>query len=225
MKKTTRRSFVFPAAVALSGHAFLLFAFPSASPSHGVPSDSPTAVAMTDLPPVVSPVDEVIEVGETEPQPAQANAVSVPQFDDVISVVPAVFKMALTTVTHADVVSDLRTLPAGWVGGVHEAGNDARRGVFEARFLDNQPRARSQMPPVYPAEMRREGMSGTVVVDFVVARDGRVHSVVVVSSTSRAFEESAVRAVERWRFAPGLKQGVPVSFRMRVPVSFSLTDA
>jgi hypothetical protein len=36
----------------------------------------------------------------------------------------------------------------------------------------------------------------------------------------RKFEVRAMKAVAQWKFTPGLKAGVPVPTRMRVPISF-----
>ena len=44
----------------------------------------------------------------------------------------------------------------------------------------------------------------------------------VVESSDRVFEEAAVRAVAKWRFEPGRRDGRVVRFRMAVPIVFAL---
>jgi protein TonB len=41
------------------------------------------------------------------------------------------------------------------------------------------------------------------------------------SSSHRALDQAAVRAVRRWRFEPATRQGRPVSQVVQVPVAFS----
>ncbi len=95
-------------------------------------------------------------------------------------------------------------------------------GVLPPELLDRIPRARSQIEPVHPFDMRQQGVEGMVDVAFVVGVDGAVQSAQVLRSTHRAFEEPALRAVRKWRFEGGRSNGRPVSFRMAVPLHFRL---
>jgi TonB family protein len=80
----------------------------------------------------------------------------------------------------------------------------------------------SQVTPVYPYAMRRYGITGEVLVNFVVDRDGRVRNPVVVRCSSPAFAEPAIVAVLQWRFEPAEVDGEKVATRMRVPILFAL---
>ncbi len=90
--------------------------------------------------------------------------------------------------------------------------------------LDNTPHTRSQVAPVYPGELKTAGITGEVLVTFVVDESGRVSHARVVRSTDSRFEAATLRAVERWRFEPGKKNGRTVRFRMEVPVMFNLAE-
>ena len=92
--------------------------------------------------------------------------------------------------------------------------------VFSLGDLDQTPRAISQPAPEYPAALRKQKLDGTVYVLFMVDRTGRVDSPIVQRSTNPAFEPAALQAVKRWRFEPGKRNGEPVVFRMRVPITF-----
>jgi protein TonB len=59
-------------------------------------------------------------------------------------------------------------------------------------------------------------------VEFVVDEAGRVMHPFVVRSSRAGFEAPTLRAVEKWRFEPGKKDGRAVRFRMQIPVTFSL---
>jgi len=93
--------------------------------------------------------------------------------------------------------------------------------VFSLEDLDQPPRVRRQIAPEYPAELRRKKLSGTVYVIFIVNKQGRVEQAKVQKSTNPAFDAPALKAVKRWRFEPGRKNGKPVQFRMRVPITFA----
>ena len=90
--------------------------------------------------------------------------------------------------------------------------------------LDRTPRAKGQMAPLYPAAMRASGLEGRVLVEFTVDTQGRVVSAEVLNATNREFEEAAIRAVMKWRFEAGRRNGRAVPFRMAVPLEFHLDN-
>jgi protein TonB len=96
--------------------------------------------------------------------------------------------------------------------------------VFDISKLDQIPVAKFQPSPQYPFEMRRAGVTGEVVVDFIVDSSGDVKNAYAARSTQREFEASAVSAVSKWKFRPGKKGGRAVYTHMQVPVGFTLTD-
>jgi TonB family protein len=75
-------------------------------------------------------------------------------------------------------------------------------------------------PPVYPAQMQAERVTGTVLIKYDVDATGHVSNAVVARSTFPAFNEPALRAVLKWRFKPGTRDGVPCVFRMEIPIHF-----
>jgi protein TonB len=97
-----------------------------------------------------------------------------------------------------------------------------RTNVVDAASLDREPRTRSQVSPVYPDSAKSLGRVGEVFVEFMVDETGHVVRPRVIRSSDPMFEEPTLRAVERWRFEPGKKNGRVVRFRMAVPVKFNL---
>ena len=89
--------------------------------------------------------------------------------------------------------------------------------------LDRVPRATAQIPPDYPATMRQNSEKGSVMVQFDVDTSGRVVRAEAVRYTHREFVDPAVRAVMKWHFEPGKRQGRAVPFRMAVPIEFGLS--
>jgi protein TonB len=113
----------------------------------------------------------------------------------------------------------LITIPPG-NSGVHGAGSK----IFNLADLERAPLARFQAAPEYPFEMKRNGVAGDVLVEFIVDANGAVRDAHAVRSSQREFEASAVRAVSKWTFRPGQKGGRNVATRMQVPIIFSLNE-
>jgi periplasmic protein TonB len=96
--------------------------------------------------------------------------------------------------------------------------------VFDISKLDQQPVAKFQARPQFPFEMRRAGISGQVLVDFIVDTNGEVRNAFAASSSQREFEAAAVQAVSKWKFRPGRKNGHAVFTHMQVPIVFTLNE-
>lgn len=76
---------------------------------------------------------------------------------------------------------------------------------------------------VYPSEMRRLGQEGEVVVEFFVERNGFISGVNVVKGLTKEFDEEAIRLTRNMpRWIPGKKNGVPVRYRMTMPINFKI---
>jgi protein TonB len=96
--------------------------------------------------------------------------------------------------------------------------------VFDISMLDQTPVAKFQARPQYPFEMRRAGIAGEVVVDFIVDTNGDVQNAYAIRSSQREFEAAAVQAVSKWKFKPGRKGGRDVPTHMQVPIVFTLNE-
>ncbi len=80
--------------------------------------------------------------------------------------------------------------------------------------------------PTYPADERRAGHEGKVMVRVLIGVDGRVKQVEKLAASSDSFfEVTRRRALEKWRFKPGTKDGVPVEAWRSMSVTFVLNDA
>lgn len=112
-----------------------------------------------------------------------------------------------TTAVHADLGI------SGPNGAIH---------AFEASNLDQIPQPLYQSRPAYPLDLRSAGISGEVLVDFIVDSHGVVRNAAAVRSSQKGFESAAVDAVNTWRFKPGMKGGNAVDTHMQVPIVFAL---
>lgn len=85
------------------------------------------------------------------------------------------------------------------------------------------PRKLRDVKPVYPQAMQDAGLEGIVPLEALIARDGSVSSVRVVSAQVHPeLAAAAAAAVRQWQFSPTLLNGAAVEVQMTVLVEFSL---
>lgn len=82
------------------------------------------------------------------------------------------------------------------------------------------PVAVSKVDPAYPAEAMRDNVEGTVTLYAVIHTDGTVSGIKVLNSVDPRLDEAAMRALARWQFRPGTKNGDPVELEALVMIPF-----
>jgi protein TonB len=83
----------------------------------------------------------------------------------------------------------------------------------------------SNRKPDYPAEARRRGQQGRVLLRVEVSAAGTPLAVTVASSSGHpALDDAALAAVRQWHFAPATRGGEPVAGLAEVPIQFRLED-
>ena len=97
------------------------------------------------------------------------------------------------------------------VGGPGEAGKSAVQ----------TPTKTKDVPPRYPPDAQRAKISGIIVLEAVIDRQGKVRDLKVLRSVPE-LDDAAVKAVSQWEYTPTLLAGVPVEVIMTVTVRFSL---
>jgi protein TonB len=76
------------------------------------------------------------------------------------------------------------------------------------------------VPPDYPNELRREGVSGLVMVKCSIDEQGNVIETEIEKSSNVAFEKPAVAALKKWKFKPAKQDGTPVAIKVSIPIKF-----
>jgi TonB family protein len=76
--------------------------------------------------------------------------------------------------------------------------------------------------PVYSEEARKARYEGTVVLEALVRKDGKVDVVHLLRSLGFGLDQNAIEALKRWRFRPGTKNGMPVDVTVNVEVTFNI---
>jgi len=88
-------------------------------------------------------------------------------------------------------------------------------------YVEELPEAVTKVPPVYPDMAREASVDGTVLVQALVGKDGKVKDTKVVKSIPM-LDAAAVAAVKQWVFKPALSNNKPVAVWVAVPVRFTL---
>lgn len=75
----------------------------------------------------------------------------------------------------------------------------------------------------YPALARENGISGTVVVQFIINKQGKMTDIELLKDIGGGCGREAIRAVKAMAdWQPGKQRGMPVNVKMTLPVKFNL---
>jgi protein TonB len=78
-----------------------------------------------------------------------------------------------------------------------------------------------QVAPVYPEVARANRVSGKVVLQAIIGKNGRLTKLYVVSGPPE-LREAAIGAVQQWRYKPYYLKGQPVEVETQITVNFAL---
>ena len=208
--------------VSLTVHLVALnpFAGKMAPPKRAAP---PKEVAIQfEMPPLEEDKEDKVEDLNDEPV---ENQLAPPSLVDLPTVVPiTAFTQPLTPPPPPGMVASKGAINIP----VTKPGANFGKGIkdlFDINNLDQRPVARVQPGPQYPYEMSRAGISGEVVVEFIINSNGDVIDTRVVRSSHREFEVPAMQAVQKWKFKAGRKGGRPVNVRASQLIEFNLEDS
>lgn len=81
-------------------------------------------------------------------------------------------------------------------------------------------RVLSIVPPDYPKSLQDARVAGSVILSVVIAKDGSVKSLSVLSGPAR-LRRFALAAVKQWRFQPTILEGSPVEVSTTVTIDFT----
>jgi TonB family protein len=159
-----------------------------------------------------------------------------------------------TVIDHTGAVRDIKVLK-GLPHGLSEAAIDAvKRWVFKPGTVNGEavdvvfnltinfrlesddaplrvggdvraPVLIEKVEPSYTEEARKARISGIVIVEAVIGRDGLVKNVHVLKPLPFGLDQAAVDAVKQWTFKPGTLEGKPVDVLFNLTVNFRLEKA
>jgi protein TonB len=79
-----------------------------------------------------------------------------------------------------------------------------------------------KVEPIYTEEARGARISGIVILEAVIDRNGFVKDVTVLKPLPAGLSEAAVDAVKQWTFKPATFKGEPVDVIFNLTVNFRL---
>ena len=213
--------FVIPVITAAAFHAVAFFGIPKSTVVPAIPD--PTVLVFPEPPRIFDPIEPPKDLPEEQSSGAKRGEPDVARSDEPPTP-PTRDPFELPEIVRTEHLHISDRLPSGPIGDPLGTSKIDGPGIASIVDLDNPPRTRSQVAPVYPYEAKNGGRTGNVLVEFTVDESGRVVNPHVVRSSESVFEAPTLRAIAKWRFEPGRKNGRLVRFRMALPVQFSVND-
>ncbi len=97
--------------------------------------------------------------------------------------------------------------------------------VYDSSQVDSLPHPKTPISPVFPLRARRDGVSGSVLLEFVVDATGAPRDIRVLSATPPGyFEQAALHAIAHTTFDPASQNASPVPCRVTLPLVFQLQE-
>ena len=91
--------------------------------------------------------------------------------------------------------------------------------------VDEAPVPVQTTQPKYPEALRKEGVSGLVLVTLVIDEHGAVIASEIKKSSNEAFSAPALEAIVNWKFKPAKVGDKAVKVRVNIPIRFTGTDS
>lgn len=208
--------------VSLAIHATVLLGFNHKGGVQQKATETKDAIIQMELPPLEEEKEDKVEELEETPQ---ETVMAPPSLVDMPTVVPV---DAFTQPIAPPPPPGLTPSKGAITIPVTKPGAGFGRGIsnlFNVGDLDTPPQARVRQAPSYPYDMRRAGINGTVVVEFIINTEGDVIQTQIIRSSHREFEQPAMQAVAKWKFKPGRKGGRVVNVRASQLLEFNATDS
>ena len=115
---------------------------------------------------------------------------------------------------RADIIEMLQAAAlAKGKGALSLAALESREQALPPRIIE------STLPP-YTESALAKGIEGSVVLMVLVRRDGSVGAASVSEGLEASLDQSALRAVKGWKFAPAMRAGKTVEVVLEVEVRF-----
>ncbi|MCB0429883.1 MAG: TonB family protein [Flavobacteriales bacterium] len=77
----------------------------------------------------------------------------------------------------------------------------------------------------YPADAMEMGITGTVIVSFIVERDGSLSDIQIMKQVDSLLADEAIRVVKEMpKWEPGIQRGKLVRTKFMLPLRFALDD-
>ena len=98
--------------------------------------------------------------------------------------------------------------------------------VFMLREVSDTPQVLSGPPLVYPDQLRREHITGRVLIAAIISPQGMPerNSLGIVQSDNPGFNDASLSFLRHAHFRPGCYGGHAVRVRITFPITFNIKD-
>ncbi len=180
---------------------------------------------------------------ETEPQAIPSFTPPPPALKEVIKFTPPVVKpdedvkpedeiKTREQLENAEIASAEDSTDAGTGTGVEGGiaqGEGSANPFFVAEQMPEFPGGETAMRNYlarniqYPAEAQAKRIQGTIIVSFVVGKNGSISDIKIERGFDKSFENEALRVISQMpKWNPGKQRGKPVYVRLILPLRFNL---
>lgn len=94
--------------------------------------------------------------------------------------------------------------------------------IYKVAQLQTPPKVVSKVEPEYTDDARTAKIQGPVVLSLMIDPQGRAKNIQVTKSLDKGLDQQAIAAIEKWHFAPGIKDGKAVRVAATIEVNFRL---
>jgi TonB family protein len=126
------------------------------------------------------------------------------QRDRRLLLVPEIGPNAISGIRVSDAPSEDAVFPVGGPNGA------------------STPICKVRPEPNYSDDARKAHINGTVVVDVIIQKDGRIDVVRIAKSVGFGLDEEAKEVLKSWKCDPGQVNGQPVATRLPIAFEFRL---
>ena len=178
-----------------------------------------------ELPPVVVETVELdAAIAELEPVPPAPAPVVEPHVSSSSPAVEPARELWLQACRAAQVVAIIEPVAAASTPAAQVPPPVATQPPAVPSAYVEATQVADNVPPEYPANERRLGHEGTVVLLVRIGADGTVQGAELAAPCPfPGLNRAALRAVEAWRFEPAQRDGARVASELHVPIVFQLT--
>ena len=100
--------------------------------------------------------------------------------------------------------------------------SDTGERVFSGRDVEVKPRLRTKPEPTYTRKALDNKVQGTVILNVVFSKTGRVEYIQVFQGLPDGLTEECIKAAQKIEFVPAMKDGKAVSMWMQLEYYFAL---
>lgn len=175
-----------------------------------------------------TPVSSAVSVQQTPPSPAMLATLSRPTLADLArstrtptqtpsGPISEVEREVFGVKKYYSMILNMPNLTSkggSWIIRFAELTETGQSGEVSA------PVAVRKVDPAYPVDLMREHVEGTVILYAIIRANGTVEAIRVLHGIDGRLDNNATRALARWQFRPGMKNGAAVDVEAVVQIPF-----